>query len=354
MGQTDLKILKEQQGTRAERFVRSYDRARRESFRLSEEGARNVVTLSNELRAEMTARLRRASPLDSRAPFSVRIVPGISAELDETLAELERRFDDTINTQLSSSFDLGSRVTAGAFGEAGVSVAFPSISPELLTTISTRSLDVLRLLTTNLRDKITNELNNSAAGLQSASQATNKIERLLRTSRVVAGRRRRIGFGSQAEAIVRTETQRAYSVAQQAASEQIAETIPELKKRWVTSLRERRGHREAEGRYAPGGSIGPIPVKQRFEIFDFSRTGTTRFITIGGRASPPRGTTIAGQRVLRVPLARRRGRVIVDRMLHPRDPAASAGNVIQCSCISIEVVPDLEKAMEKSIGILSV
>ena len=197
-----------------------------------------------------------------------------------------------------------------------------------------------------LGERINVQIRQAAVGLQPASGAIRNVERLLRTSEEVRrGLRRRIGFGQQAEAIVRTETMRVFSNAQQAASEQIAQTIPDLRKRWLISPQNtRRGHKEADDRYAPGGETGPIRIDQKFEVTEQSRTGRTEFITVGN----------GGQRVinLRAPIVRR-GRVITDRMLFPRDPSADVANVVNCTCTTLDVLEELEDATDRARGIIS-
>ena len=71
-------------------------------------------------------------------------------------------------------------------------------------------------------------------------------------------------------------------------------------------------------------------------------------MTLGGKVRPAAGKTVA-----RVGTYTRRGGLITDRMLFPRDPSASAGNVIQCRCVIIDIVPELEESMDKVKGIIS-
>ena len=108
------------------------------------------------------------------------------------------------------------------------------------------------------------------------------------------------------------------------------------------------GHRNAESKYKEGGSIGPIPIKSKFVVVDHSRTGRTDFLTLGGKVQPG-----GGKRVVKVGTYTRRGGLITDNMLFPRDPSASAGNVIQCRCVVIDIVPELEESMDKVKGIIS-
>lgn len=331
----------------AARFIRSFARSRRELARTVDVGVRGIFSLISLASREISGRLAPFLVVTSDT-FDEASSRLIIRELRAALATLRNEASRLMAESLTTSFGLGERVTAQALRSVNVPSIFPTVPPTVLEAALTSTGNVFTEMLTNLGDRIINEVQSSVLGVRSGSQALRRIERMLSTSTEVRrGLRRRIGLGFQAETIVRTETGRIYSQAQQAASEQISDTVPGLTKKWVTTLRERRGHREAERIYAVGGSKGPIPVRQRFEVKDFTRIGTTNFLTLGGRAG-------AGpQRVVRTASPyTRRGRVITDRMLHPRDPAGSAGNVINCTCLVIEVLPEIEKAMDRASGIL--
>lgn len=335
------------------KFVQSFADSRKSLFNLSDQAVLNLIDLMKDFREDALERLRFDRPSDPRAPFDVRILPDLEASLNNSLDTLKLKSGREFDEKLGLGFDLGQGVTARAMTAANIPVAFPSIAPSVLAGLSRDATNIYSEMFDDLGDAITSQINRSVAGLQSSSQAMRRVNRLLRTSpEVRAGLRKRVKFAFQSEEIVRTEMARAFSSAQQAASEQLADSIPGLKKRWlpVGDGRVRRGHGEAGIAYAPGGEIGPIPIKQKFRIVDYSRTGTSNFMTLGGNASP-KGFK-GGLKVIGVPTFNRRGRIIVDKMLFPRDPSASAGNVIQCRCVAIDVIPNLEKTLDKSIGII--
>ena len=271
----------------------------------------------------------------------------VEADIREALNFVTRNATASVRSTLDRAFAAGSRITPTALGAGGISAAFPTIAPALLTTLAQATEIALTELVSRLDQRIAEQLRLSAIGLEPTSAAVRRIERLLRTSREIeVGRRLRTGFASQAEAIVRTEINRVYQSAQSATSSILADTIPGLRKRWVTTLANRRGHREAEARYAPGGEVGPIPVNRRFRVTDFSRSdrNVSGFWTT---------RTAAGfQRVYRGDTRARTGSPRTDRMLHPLDPSASAGNTISCTCIILEVLPGLESAQQQTLGIL--
>jgi len=335
------------------KFVQSFDDSRKSLFKLSDAAVLNIIDLMNDFRIDAIERLRFDRPSDPRAPFDVRILPELQVSLNASLDTLRKRSGQEIDEKLGLGFDLGQGVTANALTAAGISFSGPQIAPSVLATLSRDTINIYSEMFDDLGTAITTQVSRSVAGLQSSGQAMSKINRLLRTSiEVRAGLRRRVKFAFQAEAIARTEIARAFSSAQQAASEQLSDSIPGLKKRWlpVGDGRVRRGHAEAGQIYGVGGSIGPIPIKSRFKIIDYSRTGTSTFLTLGGSASP-KGFT-GGQVVVPVNRFVRRGVLITDRMLFPRDPIASAGNVVQCRCVVIDVVPDLESTLDKSLGVI--
>jgi len=337
----------------SEKFVKSFADSRKSLFSLSDQAVINLMSLMKDFREDSLERLRFDRPSDPRAPFNVRILPDLERSLNSSLNTLKQRSNQEFSDKLDLGFDLGQGVTARAMVAANVPVAFPQIAPSVLAGLSRDAVNVYSEMFDDLGIAITNQVNRSVAGLQSSSQAMRRINRLLRTSpEVRAGQRKRVKFAFQAEEIVRTEMGRVFSSAQQSASEQLADSIPGLKKRWIPvgDGRVRRGHGEAGSIYAPGGEIGPIPIKQKFRITDYSRTGSTNFMTLGGSASP-KGFT-GGLSVIKVETYQRRGRLIVDKMLFPRDPSASAGNVIQCRCVTMDVIPNLEKTLDKSIGII--
>jgi len=339
--------IENEQQRRANQFLRQFRRGRENLDKLTDAGVRDVERLVREFREEIKDRLRSILPSDPKAPFLIRQLPAIANEIDSAVQELAQRANARINENLASAFDAGGKVSFDSIKAAGVAVAVPSISPEILATLSSVKDNVILGLAERMGDRINSQIRQTAVGLQPASQAIRNIERLLRTSdQVRPGLRRRIGFGIQAETIVRTETMRVFSNAQQSASEQIATTIPDLRKRWLTSPRNtRRGHKEAEDRYAPGGQIGPIKISETFRVSEFSRIGNTKFITV----------TKGGSRVIMLDTRqpRRGGRIITDRMLFPRDPGASPANVINCTCTVIDVLPDLEDATDRAKGIIS-
>lgn len=299
------------------RFRRTYDRSRGELNRLSRRTAASLEGVIRDLRGEVLALIARSAALD--APFAAVNIDAISANIDIAVQQLARRADFEMGSSLINAFDIGARVTPSAITAVGVPVAFPSISPAILTALTAETSAILTELANDLRADIDRVLRAGVAGLKPTSEVIQDLTNLLRTSEIRLGQRARIQSAFRAETIARTELGRVYSSAQQATSEAMSEIVPGLRKRWVTVIGDRRGHLEAERRYAVGGSTGPIPINQRFEITDFTRVGSSEFFTLNNRAF----------RRKKGPTARK-GRIKIDRMLFPRDPAGSVGNIANC------------------------
>ena len=331
-------VLREQTQAQIEQYARQYATARQQLNGLTVAGTDQIARLLRELSGDISDRLATfASPSD---PFLERLLPTIASDIQDSIDVLVRGASAEMGQALTSAFTIGGRVTASALNSVGLGVAFPAVTPELLAASSAATGGILADFGTSLADDILLQIRTSAVGLQPSSGAIRRIVEILRTG----GAGERINFAAQGEAIVRTELGGIYSSAQQDAAEQIANTIPGLRKRWVTTLKKRRGHREAEVAYAPGGSIGPILIGQRFRVTDYSRTGPAEFLT--------RSTAGGGKKVAKVATYQRRGRLIVDNMLFPLDPSASAGNRVNCSCLILEVVPGLEEEQARAVELV--
>lgn len=324
---------------RAREFISTYRRAARDVTRLSAEGANALVGRINELRREITDRMREIRVAGASVPFDLRFAATIDAEVQAALTTLIEGASTDVAAILGEAFAVGSSVLPAALEAAGLGVSIGTgVSPALLTTLQAASADLLTEVFDDLASKIGRTVRQSIAGLDASSATIEKVAEVLRTSREVRrGLRRRIGIGFQAEAITRTEVGRAYSAAQHASALNAAEIIPGLRKRWITRARIRGGHLAVEAETKEN----PIPVAQRFRVSDLSRTGFSNFFT--GRSGA------GAQFVFRTESTARRGIARSDRMLFPRDPSAGPGNVVNCTCLVIEIPPGLEESIEEEV-----
>ena len=321
-------------------FLNVYLSSRRSLESLIEDSIVQMLAAMNQLAAEVRARVLAliANPDDA---INFTALSSIRAQLRSVSNEFLSNVLLLSVSEMELAAGFGSSVTANAFAQLGISTLRPLFNDGTLRTALLSRQNIFRAMTRALEERIISQVQSSVLGVIPTSTAIRNIDRILTFSE----QGKRIGFGFQAEAIARTEIGGLFSEAQQAASEQIAETIPGLRKKWITTLGSRKGHNAVQAATAPGGSTGPIPIRDRFIVQDFSRTGFSEFATF---------RTKRGKRVVKLPTSfARRGSVITDRMLHPRDPSASAGNRVNCTCVVIEVLPDVDQQIERSKGIIS-
>lgn len=339
-----LDSLQEQTDDKAARFVQSFSRSRADLQKLSNRGARNIVRQLRDLRGEIKQRLVSASG-DVLVPFTTSQIPSIQASINDAISQFSGSASSELISQFDEAFNLGSTVTASGLRSVGIPLSNPGVSRQVLTTVSNISGTLVQDVSSQMGARINAAIARSTFGLEPAGNTIRLIDNMLSTqTRVRREGLRRTGFGFRAETIARTEINRVYTSSQQGASQILSNSIPGLRKSWLTATdgRVRKGHKQTENRYRPGGSIGPIPINDRFEVKVFSRVGRSEFFTFGGR------------RVRVSKPALRRGRVITDHLLHPVDPAGSPGAVINCRCTVMDVVPDFEQSVERALGVIKV
>lgn len=328
---------------RAEKFVNSYGASRAALESVTEEAARNILKLLEKFRKEIIDRLVYESPDDPNAPFDVRALPNILRSIEEAIEILRSRGLKVIEKKLDQSFDLGQDAAIRAIRTQLGRTYTPFISPSLLLTLGRTPAYIYTEMTQRLANAVENEVRKSMAGFQNHIQTVHKIATIIGSSdEAKEGFRGRTSYVNQAQEIIRTETGRAYSSAHQAVSQDATKLIPDMQKMWFASDGARRGHLEAEQAYKPGGKFGPIPVNDRFEVVDYSRTGTTEFLTTRAASG--------AQRVVHVRPYQRQGTLITDHLLFPRDPEGSPGNVIRCRCEVLNVFPEFKGMMNDMLA----
>jgi hypothetical protein len=220
--------------------------------------------------------------------------------LSQVLAAIDRAIGEnrTISERLASSattraYRLGTELVDGAvaIGPGGLA----GISPELLAALLDVTNDQLRSVWSELGTSLKGTVRRAALGIADPFEAMKQVAKTIVNPKV---------YGSamaRAETIIRTEVNRTFSIATQKRMDQSDERLRGgLKKYWLDADddRVRDAHREAGKAYGLGGDPGPIPVGKPF---------------------------------------------IVDgeKLMFPRDPKGSAGNTINCRCVSVPYVGDV-------------
>lgn len=269
--------------------LRAFERARvavlRSRTAIQRDTRAEIVRLLKDAQATISTALA-AQPSD----YQLWILPQLQREVRQTLAGLGDEAATGISGAADRAWEAGQALIDEPLAAGGIRIA------GLAPAIDTRQLFAMRaFMTERIKDialsaanKINSELGLVVIGAQGTSEATTHITEIL-------GEQSR----ARATTIVRTELGRAFSVAADERLQQAGEFLPGLKKQWRRSgkLHSRPHHDAADGQVQP-----------RDEPF-----------------------------VLYGPT----GRV---ELMFPRDPAAPAGETINCGCESLPIMDSWEVA----------
>jgi hypothetical protein len=222
--------------------------------------------------------------------WRMQFLPQLKSRINDLIINLDSQLDQSIKSTQNDMFETTVAKSDELTTAAGVDLSIlPSFTdPELLSATQTLTGELIKTVPQRLTNKIGNIV---AIGMMQEKSVTEILEDIR-------------GVYSQseynAERIARTELLRTQSIAQEKRFEQIVDLQPDLLKTWKWSHLPdgRSGHAEAEMEY----SANPIPFKDPFMVAP--RSGARR-----------------------------------EAMQFPRDPAGSAGNVINCACIHLLLPP---------------
>lgn len=278
------------------RFQNKVDSIIKKASRLEDETVRSSLTFLKDLRRDIKVSITTAEGWDAVH------LPRIKSEINARIKEYQRQLSGYFVVQQDKSWDLGIDFNDEPLQAIGVEVGLPVLSDELLAVANTYTADLITGVSTETIDKISTRLNNAILGKESPWKTMKKIdEEVFRI-------KDKKGITWRTERIARTEINRVYSISGQARMEQAAEQLPDLKKRWITSLSERvRGI--GEKRKTPRRSpISGMIIDHR-KAHDQVVKVNEPFIVSG------------------------------EKLMFPRDPSGSAQNTVSCECVS---VPEVE------------
>jgi hypothetical protein len=208
----------------------------------------------------------------------------IKANIENQTETLRRQLVTMQNGALQTAVTDGVEMVVEPLIAASIEGAFFRSSVAQINVLMDYSADLIKGLTGDVIKLISSEIGRVGLGALTPYQAMQKVTDILG---VQGGRKIVGGIASRAETIVRTETNRAFSVATQSQMETSLQEFPELQKAWMSTgdFRTRNAHLSAHGQI--------VGVNDKF--------------TVGG-----------------------------EELAFPRDPAGSAKNTINC------ILPDNE------------
>jgi hypothetical protein len=229
-------------------------------------------------------------------------LPQFKAATERALAEFGRQFGVELGELQQASWNFGIDLVDVPLRSIGIVAAMPEIDVSALNAYREFGLDKVQGLTRSAIEKINSEISMGLMGEKSPYEVMKAVGRNLKDKGVFNSLLKR------AETIVKNEAGRALEKASSDRKIAAAKVVPGLMKIWHyghIAKMPRLDHMAAASRYAPGGDPGPIPVDQPFMV--------------GGEA-----------------------------LMHPRDPAGSPENTINCGCTSLFYHPRWDEMTQES------
>jgi hypothetical protein len=201
---------------------------------LTDEGLERIAKLVEDTRREIASQLASVDP-DS---FTAAHLQTLRARLRAAIASLLDDYGDEVDDLLTQGAALGAEL--GGLAGGATEAAVPR---GLLAVLQNYSATLITGLGDYARKRIDVVIAQATLGSLTPHAAIRRIAGELPARSVFRS------LHSRAEAIVRTEVNRAFSVATQARMTEVAEGAPGLKKKWLTAgdTRVRRTHAEVSG-----------------------------------------------------------------------------------------------------------
>lgn len=272
---------------RVNRFLKSTNAAEKSTLR----GAWEII---RQAQAILLERLSLASG------WEVDNLKELRQAIDDTTESTKNRLADYLHGEAAKYWEQGIEATVEPVSETlNIHVSKGNIDTRMLQVLNVNTSDLVTQIMERTRQKIHNEVNLAVMGVQRPQDALRSVKTLL------AGDPKRQGTGLtwQAERIVRTEMNRAHSIASFEAMKEVERIVPEATKEWIaqTDGRERHSHHELNGM--------KVPVSQPFKHSSIK--------TPGG-------------------------------LMYPRDPRGLPSDVINCRCRVVISRDIVEKAFDNS------
>ena len=257
----------------------------RQVGRLEREAADRARSVLEQVRQEVIAELRNTPPERFRTFF----LRDLQRSMEQRIAVLGDRLKQEVRPRIQGALEAGRQSIQEPIAILGVNIPLIHLPQNLVDVVQGFTADLIKRISEETRLRINADLASSILRGDSILDAARRIGHSLHQPATTFG-----AISSRAERIARTEVLRAYSIAQQSSLRQIADYVPALEKQWIATLddRTRPAHRQAHGQ-----------VRSWDEPF-----------TVDG-----------------------------EELFYPRDPGGSPENTINCRCVLVPVVPELEE-----------
>ena len=257
----------------------------RQVGRLEREAEQRARLALEQVRQEVIAELR-ATPPERFRTFFLRELQG---SVDQRIAALEQRLKNEIAPKIQAALDTGRRSIQEPAAIFGVDVPLITLPQNLVDVVQGFTADLIKRISDETRARVNADIAASLLRGDSILDAARRIGHSMNAPATTFG-----AISTKAERIARTEVLRAYSIAQQASLRQMADYVPKLKKQWIAT---------------PDDRVRPSHEKANGQTRDWDEP-----FKVDG-----------------------------EELMYPRDPGGSAGNTINCRCVAVPVLSEVEE-----------
>lgn len=243
-----------------------------------------VLSMLDQARKDIIAELGR-DPSEWRAAYLNTLLSRVNDRLDKVVVEFKSIADEAMIDAAKRGAAIG-----GASMPANAVISMVEIDPQLLNALADYRADLIQGVTNSCKDKITSIVRRGILTGKSLTEVQAEIGAVLPKGKGVM---KNIAWRS--ETILRTEYGHILGRAGQLSMAKSAEVGPGLMKKWVIRAQGKGGTPVRPAHLAANGQT--VPVDEPF--------------IVGG-----------------------------EKLMYPHDPAGSPGNIINCRCASIPVVPE--------------
>jgi uncharacterized protein with gpF-like domain len=282
---------------RVRRYQRAVEDLLAQQDDWTDEQVRSAVAALRDARLRVVEELAHLA--GSQETYHAHQLRRLRAAIDRAAAELAARLRPIVGGAIETAWHDGSAFAAATLRSVGVHLGpSPEVGLGQVRVLQTLGGDLVTAVGHDFRARARRAVTMGVLTGQPPTAIQSTIAALLATE--PARQEGRLGtIATQAERIVRNELMNAFSVANAARHDEIAAQTPDLRKWWSSAedARVRPTHAAADGRYRPGGEVGPIPVARDYRV---------------GR----------------------------EAAAFPKDPRLSPGESVNCRCVSILWHPD--------------
>lgn len=238
---------------RKRRYVARLDKLQRDIAKLEASTIKEIQTLVGKLSEEIAANVARDYQIEQSAEKIAAMVKNLQGQTKESVERIWKDVSKTFEAQLVGAGNLGQEAIDELMTILGENVlgeaAFTKAGLDNLKLMTNFSADLIVDVSDDIIKKVNTQIALSAAGAQSPGKALTNIEKILPVGETRFATLTR-GPLLRAEAVVRTEVGRIYSLAQETRIQQFENAGIKTKKVWnhsAGSANPRPGHQDLDG-----------------------------------------------------------------------------------------------------------